>query len=182
MKRSIFSRRNRSTCPKFKVHYVIRDRSHRATKFKTTKFNSGNLSQLFTKISTHENNPLYGITPTNNCKISSDNLWYDILSISECVKRFDFNTTVYSVVPEGCSRNGISRLQVLWPGYILSPQQQSLSCSPSAERTEFCETGTSHTVEEWRKTMAITDPLMCVYKCYAKTMSFHSSGLINHSE
>ena len=50
------------------------------------------------------------------------------------------------VVPEGCSRNGISRLQVLWPGYILSPQQQSLSCSPSAEKTEFCETGTSHTV------------------------------------
>ena len=55
------------------------------------------------------------------------------------------------VVPEGCSRNGISRLQVLWPGYILSPQQQSLSCSPSAEKTEFCETGTSHTVEEGRK-------------------------------
>ena len=89
------------------------------------------------------------LPPTNNCKISSDNFWYDILSISECVKRFDLNTTVYSVVPEGCSRNGISQLQVLWPGYILSPQQQSLSCSPpSAERTESCETGTSHTVEE----------------------------------
>ena len=52
------------------------------------------------------------------------------------------------VVPEGCSRNGISRLQVLWPGYILILWQQSLSCSPSAERTEFCETGTSHTA--WR--------------------------------
>ena len=52
-----------SACPRFKVHYVIRDRHHRATKFKTTKFNSGNLSQLFTKIYTHENNPLYGILP-----------------------------------------------------------------------------------------------------------------------
>ena len=52
------------------------------------------------------------------------------------------------VVPEGCSRNGISRLQVLWPGYILILWQQFLSCSPSAERTEFCETGTSHTA--WR--------------------------------
>ena len=36
-----------------------------AFKFKTTKFNSGDLIELFTKISTHENNPLYGnyLTP-----------------------------------------------------------------------------------------------------------------------
>ena len=38
-------------------HYRCLDR---ATKIKTTKFNSGSLFQLFTKISTHENNPLYG--------------------------------------------------------------------------------------------------------------------------
>ena len=42
---------------KVKVHIT----AHRATKFKTTKFNSGDLIELFTKISTHENNPLYGI-------------------------------------------------------------------------------------------------------------------------
>ena len=30
-------------------------------KFKTTKVNSGSLFQLFTKISTHESHPLYGI-------------------------------------------------------------------------------------------------------------------------
>ena len=38
----------------------------RATKFKTTKFNSEGLFQLFTKISTHENNPLYG-TIAHHC-------------------------------------------------------------------------------------------------------------------
>ena len=32
---------------------------HIATKFKTTKINSGGLIKLFTKISTHENNMLY---------------------------------------------------------------------------------------------------------------------------
>lgn len=32
-----------------------------ATNFKTTKFNSGGFFQLFTKTSTHKNNPLYGI-------------------------------------------------------------------------------------------------------------------------
>ena len=46
------------TCSKVKVHIT----NHRATKFKTTKFNSGGLIELFTKISTHENNPLYGIS------------------------------------------------------------------------------------------------------------------------
>ena len=45
------------TCSKVKVHITAR----RATKFKTTKFNSGDLIELFTKISTHENNPLYGM-------------------------------------------------------------------------------------------------------------------------
>ena len=38
----------------------------RATKFKTTKFNSEGLFQLFTKISTHKNNPLYG-TIAHHC-------------------------------------------------------------------------------------------------------------------
>ena len=38
-----------------------RERAHCATKFKTMKFNSEGLIGLFTKISTHENNPLYGI-------------------------------------------------------------------------------------------------------------------------
>ena len=32
----------------------------KTTKFKTSKLNSGGLIELFTKISTHENNPLYG--------------------------------------------------------------------------------------------------------------------------
>ena len=46
------------TCSKVKVHIT----AHRATKFKTTKFNSGGLIELFTKISTHENNLLCGKT------------------------------------------------------------------------------------------------------------------------
>ena len=45
------------TCSKVKVHIT----AHCATKFKTTKFDSGALIELFTKISTHENNPLYGM-------------------------------------------------------------------------------------------------------------------------
>ena len=51
-----------STSPKFKV-YIMSSAIilSRATKFKTMKFNSGSLFQLFTKISTHGNNPLYGI-------------------------------------------------------------------------------------------------------------------------
>ena len=40
-------------------HYIICKQKH-TTKFKTTKFNSEGLFQLFTKISTNENNPLYG--------------------------------------------------------------------------------------------------------------------------
>ena len=80
------------------------------------------------------------------------------------------------VVPEGCSRNGISRLQVLWPGYILSRQQQSLSCSPSAERTEFCVTGTSHTEEEWRKPIAITQIQLCITKVMPKPCHFIALG------
>ena len=49
--------------PKVKVHITAR-----ATKFITTKFNSGDLMELFTKISTHENNPLYGIIVKVHCK------------------------------------------------------------------------------------------------------------------
>ena len=44
------------SCPSdtYRVHIT----AHRATKFKTTKFNSGGHIELFTKISTHDNNPL----------------------------------------------------------------------------------------------------------------------------
>ena len=41
-------------------HYRRKAIEDRATKIKTPKFNSGGLFQLFTKISTHENNLLYG--------------------------------------------------------------------------------------------------------------------------
>ena len=47
--------------------YINRTRVHitaHATKFKTTKFNSGELIELFTKISTHKNSPLYGTRNT----------------------------------------------------------------------------------------------------------------------
>ena len=45
-----------------------------ATKFKTTKCNSEGLFQLFTKISTHENNPLYGISQSWLCQCQRS--WY----------------------------------------------------------------------------------------------------------
>ena len=44
-------------------HYGRKAIFDRAMKIKTTKFNSGSLFQLFTKISSHENNPLYGMPP-----------------------------------------------------------------------------------------------------------------------
>ena len=54
----------RSTCPKFKVHIRhMRSITRAPPRNLTTKFNSGSLFQLFTKISTHENNPLYGKEP-----------------------------------------------------------------------------------------------------------------------
>ena len=55
--------------------------AHRATKFKTTKFNSGG---LITKIFTHENNPLYGIRESVDslCRDGADAQYMQYLSKS----------------------------------------------------------------------------------------------------
>ena len=79
LKRSIFSLVSRSqtlsgeslatrSSPKQHRVYQVQSSHYdmRATKFKTTKFNSEGLFQLFTKISTHKNNPLYG-TIAHHC-------------------------------------------------------------------------------------------------------------------
>ena len=63
MKRSIYSRRQQNCLHVSQVqssHYRHKAIEDSATKIKTTIFNSGSLFQLFTKISTHENNPLNG--------------------------------------------------------------------------------------------------------------------------
>ena len=44
---------------KFTLRYMC-EKVYHTTKFKTTKFNSERLFQIFTKISTHKNNLLYG--------------------------------------------------------------------------------------------------------------------------
>ena len=115
--------------------------AYRATKFKTTKFNSGGLFQLFTKMSTHKNNSLYGI-------LSIRNLLYKVVTM--LLYKLRTNATFYCVNDSERHGNTKWRLEhsCLWGELLLICSSgyppQALSCSEEARVVRSAATLFAH--------------------------------------